>query len=111
MPFKFRSDQIAYKRKYYSANKLQYRIRLKKSQQNKKEFVNRAKMRPCTDCKIQYNSWVMQFDHREPKKKLFSIAEQKHSFSFKQLCDEIAKCDVVCANCHAERTHRRWIKE
>jgi hypothetical protein len=71
------------------------------------EFINRFKMQPCMDCHMQYNPWVMHFDHRDPKIKTFGIARER-SIALKKLEIEISKCDVVCANCHAERTHKQW---
>lgn len=59
-----------------------------------REFIVCAKAKPCTDCGIQYNSWVMQFDHRIPEQKAFEL----HNFrkcSIETLRQEIAKCDVV----------------
>jgi hypothetical protein len=77
-----------------------------------REFVNREKMKPCGDCGVQYNPWVMQFDHREPKSKLDTIANLVgNSRSLEVVKTEIAKCDVVCANCHSERTHRQRINK
>lgn len=81
--------------------------RLKKYQLIKREFINRCKLQPCSDCKVQYNPWIMQFDHRNPYEKCFNISEKKNSFGYERLKQEIAKCDVVCANCHANRTYRR----
>lgn len=76
-----------------------------------KEFVNRAKSRPCADCGVQYNPWIMQFDHREPMDKTFSFYELRHSYSLKKLQAEMDKCDVVCGNCHLDRTYRyrHWL--
>lgn len=45
----------------------------------------------------------MDFDHREDKK--FNIAQLSKIASVEKLKEEIAKCDVVCANCHRIRTH------
>jgi hypothetical protein len=48
----------------------------------------------------------MDFDHREDEIKehqLNQIAHQK----MKTIESEIAKCDVVCSNCHRERTFQR----
>lgn len=70
-----------------------------------REIILKAKCRPCTDCKVQYNPWVMQFDHRDPLQKKFNLSKSK-TCSVKILLTELAKCDVVCANCHAERTAR-----
>lgn len=70
-----------------------------------KRLMREAKSRPCTDCKIEYPYYVMQFDHRDPRQKLIKLAYiGGMSLSIKKLEEEIAKCDVVCANCHAART-------
>lgn len=71
----------------------------------KREFVNREKSRPCSDCGVQYSTWVMQFDHRDPALKLFDLSDFG-SIGMEKIMAEIAKCDAVCANCHAERTHK-----
>lgn len=47
----------------------------------------------------------MDLDHRDPLQKRFELSKQK-TCSEKRLLEEIAKCDVVCANCHRERTIR-----
>lgn len=46
----------------------------------------------------------MQFDHLGDK--LFTISNAGAT-SVERLLAEIAKCEVVCANCHAERTYQR----
>ena len=41
------------------------------------------------------------FHHRDPKTKRFAIAHTlHHGVSLTSLQDEMAKCDVICANCH-----------
>jgi len=47
----------------------------------------------------------MDFDHIRGKKK-FQIGLQFGN-AFKTLEKEIAKCDIVCANCHRVRTYKR----
>jgi hypothetical protein len=74
-----------------------------------RQFVDFAKSKPCHDCGIQYAPWIMQFDHRNPKEKSFTIASAVRAKIKRGIVEEeIKKCDVVCANCHAERTHRQW---
>jgi hypothetical protein len=71
-----------------------------------REIVIRGKMKPCTDCGVQYNPWVMEYDHRDPSDKKFSLSRGTvHNENM--ILEEISKCDVVCANCHAERTHKK----
>ncbi len=68
-----------------------------------RELRDRAKDVPCADCGNKYPPVCMDFDHLEDK--TFSIGGS--SRSEESLLEEIAKCDVVCANCHRLRTQTR----
>src|SRR5690349_21757011 len=91
--------------KHYANNKEYYAERNRKRRLQFQEAIRSAKDRPCTDCEKMYPYYVMQFDHL--KDKSFNIANTSKISSLKKLLEEIAKCEVVCANCHAERTHQR----
>ena len=80
--------------------KARARIRLEK--------VWELKSEPCLDCGGSFPPWVMQFDHRDPKTKLERIARMV-THSWKKVLEEVDKCDLVCANCHANRTYLRNI--
>ena len=44
---------------------------------------------------------VFDFDHRNPNEKITNVsAMQSYSYTFKQIEDEMKKCDLLCANCH-----------
>jgi hypothetical protein len=62
--------------------------------------------KPCTDCKVSYPTYVMDWDHREGEAKEFNLAKA-WSYSDARILAEIAKCDLVCANCHRIRTATR----
>lgn len=62
-------------------------------------------MKPCTDCGVSYPYYVMDFDHCRGKKVLNLASAQRVCLSKKKILAEIAKCDLVCSNCHRERTH------
>jgi hypothetical protein len=50
----------------------------------------------------------MQFDHRDAAMKKGNIATMVHNRATREaILEEISKCDVVCANCHADRTYQR----
>ena len=72
----------------------------------KREMIRVAKSRPCIDCGNTYPSYVMDFAHRDRATKLFNIGECVPRYGMPRLLLEIAKCDVVCSNCHRERTHQ-----
>ena len=59
---------------------------------------------PCVDCG-ESDPVVLEFDHLREKK--FSISAGLQGRNWQSVLDEIAKCEVVCANCHRRRTARR----
>jgi hypothetical protein len=64
------------------------------------------KNKPCMDCGREYPPCVMEFDHVRGEKK-FEISKIKYSVG--ALRAELAKCELVCANCHRIRTmNRGW---
>jgi hypothetical protein len=50
---------------------------------------------------------VMQWDHLPGHLKLGNISTDLRGRSRQEVLDEIAKCELVCANCHAVRTFKR----
>ncbi len=73
-------------------------------------YIIEQKNKPCADCHVPYPYYVMDFDHLPEYKKEFAIGravDLKKSLS--QIKKEIAKCELVCANCHRIRTYKRSI--
>lgn len=79
------------------------RERSRRNYAKRKQRLRAAKQRPCMDCGVSYPPYVMDFDHRDPSQKI-EDASQMVNLSAERLEAEIAKCDLVCANCHRERT-------
>jgi len=50
----------------------------------------------------------MDFDHVRGRKHK-NVMELVPTLSKKKIDEEIAKCEVVCSNCHRIRTHMRKI--
>jgi hypothetical protein len=61
---------------------------------------------PCADCGRRFPPCVMQFDHRDPSTKKFVISRSR-SRGHATLLAEVARCDIVCTNCHRDRTYKR----
>jgi hypothetical protein len=68
-------------------------------------IVLKLKSEPCADCGQRYPPYVMDFDHVGPK--TANISGLVFTVSTERLLREVAVCEVVCANCHRERTHSR----
>lgn len=59
----------------------------------------------CQSCGYNKNWAALQFHHRNPENKTFSLDGRKLSnTNWKSIEMEWQKCDLLCANCHAE-TH------
>jgi hypothetical protein len=99
----------SYQRAYYERHK-EYYLRLQNERvERNRRLIREAKDVPCADCGRRYPPYVMDFDHRPGEKKCFnlSIAAGQTRLSWEKMAAEIAKCDVVCANCHRIRTYQR----
>ena len=101
--------QKEYNRKHYLANKELYIRRAEES--NRKTRLERTKkllayldQHPCLDCG-EADPIVLEFDHLRDKE--FNIATALTCRRWETVLAEIAKCEVVCANCHRRRTARR----
>lgn len=74
------------------------------------EFIRDLKRGPCTDCGGTFPPECMDFDHRPGEEKLFELSKGGAKTEA-AILDEIAKCDLVCANCHRIRSRQRWEKK
>lgn len=59
----------------------------------------------CVDCGYSSHLAALDFDHKDPKTKKFSLAFGLNSLSEKDCEVEAFKCDIRCANCHRIKTH------
>jgi hypothetical protein len=71
-------------------------------------FIDKAKGNACKDCPrgVIWPSYVLHFDHVRGRKDFNLAAARWRTISLARIKAEIAKCEVVCANCHAIRTPR-----
>ena len=69
---------------------------------------NEKEASPCTDCGHFYPWWIMEYDHIPGDIKLFNISRYKnYTMNLDIVKAEVAKCQLVCSNCHKHRTHLR----
>jgi hypothetical protein len=101
--------RAAYKQEHYAANRQRY---IDNAQQRRQLMVEERtaflvaflREHPCVDCG-EGDPLVLEFDHLGDKE--FGIAKGLRDRNWQSVLDEMAKCDVVCANCHRRRTARR----
>jgi len=103
-----------YYRNYYQKNKTRIleQKRARRAQinswQNRYAAENRKRVQeykeasPCMDCGVSYPYYVMELHHcRGTKRGHVSQMLSRHAWPTIEV--EIAKCDLVCANCHRMR--------
>lgn len=69
--------------------------------------IEKLKAVPCMDCGNRFPPECMDFDHRDPAEKLFSVADKIGALGLEKLLQEIKKCDTVCSDCHRIRTKKQ----
>lgn len=73
------------------------------ARENKARFVARLGAR-CMDCGITGDPIIFDFDHRDPIQKGWIPSKLMRCPNQETIEREIAKCDLVCSNCHRVRT-------
>ena len=94
---------LPYRRKWYRKHHEEQVARTLQNRLNRRELFRAFKSQPCMDCGQSYHWFVMDFDHRGDKTMNLSKMVQSGA-SWARILEEIAKCDLVCANCHRMRT-------
>jgi transposase len=59
----------------------------------------------CQICGYDRYTGALQFHHVDPSTKSFSLSMRGCTRSIAELREEAAKCQLLCANCHAEVEH------
>lgn len=99
----------AYQRAWNAKNRKRLRAQDLARREAAKAYIIECKSVPCADCEHQYGPHVMDFDHVRGRK-IANIGSGRFHGSMRALRKEIAKCDVVCSNCHREREYRRRLR-
>lgn len=93
----------------YYANHSHYRkhhtkLTVEKRFEKAKKVLEYLRAHPCVDCG-EKDPIVLEFDHRDGTEKVESVTQLvTNNCGWQKIEDEIAKCDVRCANCHRRRT-------
>lgn len=72
--------------------------------ENRIKFRALKECNPCARCGKYYPHFVMEFHHLSEKHKhgIYALMAR-----WNRVLEEIAKCELLCANCHKYRTHEK----
>ena len=96
----------AQKEHYYNNKQYYTDKRARRRKQVRAWLQSFKEGKACLDCGETFPVVCMDFDHTEDNK-LFNISRDGLSKSKKALLKEMAKCEIVCSNCHRIRTYNR----
>jgi hypothetical protein len=100
-----RASQRPYNVEYYRRNRESEIQRVRVRQAGMVELLRDLRRVPCADCQGRFKPYQMEFDHRDPAQKAFRVtAGRAMLMATARVLAEVAKCDIVCVNCHRVRT-------
>lgn len=76
----------------------------------KRELIKRLGGK-CSKCGYDKCEAALQFHHRNPAEKQFTLSIKSGSHSWDEWQIEAEKCDLLCANCHAEIHYMQYENE
>lgn len=96
---------------HYGKNKTQhkntvYQAKLENIRILKEYSIKHLSSHPCVDCG-EPDIVVLEYDHVRGVKRANISFMIQHSYSLDSLIEEIAKCDVRCANCHKRKSAKQ----
>lgn len=99
--FKSAAARADYMHAHYLKNKDRYAAHQRSKRARNREFVRQSKDgQPCSRCGEVFPHFVMDYHHRDPEHKRATITSLRGGCSLETIAAEIAKCDLLCANCH-----------
>ena len=110
MPIKSREERNRVQRLWYQRNKEARLIQIKSKNSWIRKYVSdyKANNPTCLDCGIEYPPYVLDFDHLPEFEKSFPLSSSGvKGRGLDAVNAEIAKCEIVCSNCHRYRTYMR----
>jgi hypothetical protein len=105
MPYKEKAkDRASWRRMWSNSQRVKNECleRKRKYRKRNADFVNSLKSSPCVDCGQLFHPVSMDFDRLGGKDKTISRLVSR-PVSIERIKREIAKCELVCSNCHRVR--------
>jgi hypothetical protein len=116
MPLKDKTKNAEYRKTYhrnwYALNRAKriQQIRAKNREARDRLYAIAVAIKEqsgCVDCCKKYDHWILDFDHIHADK-IANVSQLiARNCSEKRVREEIAKCEIVCSNCHRDRTYKR----
>lgn len=98
MPYKDKAEQLASQRRFYRNHPGYHYIRNNARRVLRAKFINEQKRgKKCVECG---ESHIACLDFHHPGEKDGMLSGKAKGWSIKHILAEIAKCVILCSNCH-----------
>jgi hypothetical protein len=97
---KRREYQREYMRRWYQANKAKHIAYVRARDRRIEEWLKQYKLTLSCELCGENHPACLDFHHINPQEKKFTIGRQERYITLRSLQAEIAKCRVLCSNCH-----------
>jgi len=101
MPYKDKQKQKESQFKWYLRNKSQVDARTQQGRLEKKQYIANVKSQHACTC--GEDDFVCKDFHHCTGKKEFKISAAIRLYGLRKIKRELAKCEVLCANCHRKK--------
>lgn len=85
-------------RRWRATNPERNRQNWTENRKRKKEWLDAQKV-ACSRCGFDHVA-ALEFHHKNPAEKDFLLSVAVAHYSLKRIQIEVAKCEIICANCH-----------
>ena len=107
-----KSCRNGYLKEWYGRNQSLHKARVRVTDRKRRRVLQERMLQyltdhPCVDCG-EPDVVVLQFDHVRGNKSANIAKMLRKRQSWDTILEEIEKCEVRCANCHARRTAKQF---
>lgn len=108
MPYKDADKRRAYNRRYqkvyYANNAKKRKTEVALRRKNIRRWYDDVRRKTnCSKCGLSGETcpWLLEYHHRVPGTKIAGVSHLvSNGYSRKRIEEEMAKCDILCSNCH-----------
>ena len=94
----FKAYEAEKMRRWRAEHREEYLAKAREDRRAKKAWLDSQKVK-CCRCDETHPA-CMDFHHRDPSQKDGNLSQMVAKVSLEKLKEEVAKCDILCANCH-----------
>lgn len=105
VPYADPTQQKKAQQESYERNRERVAARSRAKRKANRKWLADQKQRPCVDCGGEFPPCAMDYHHRDPSQKIMPVGIALTKVGRQRVIEEIAKCDLLCSNCHRIREY------